>query len=48
MENIEAFINSPSRDDLNAIEDEVIRYCEEVYLKASRRRDFTPEEVSTC
>jgi len=42
---IDAFINSVNGDEYDAIEWNKNRYCEEVYLEANRRRDFTQEEL---
>lgn len=47
-ESIEAFKNSPSADQIYLIENDEQRYCEQVYLEAYRRRDFTPEELDVC
>ncbi|MDD2871802.1 MAG: hypothetical protein PHS49_07480 [Candidatus Gracilibacteria bacterium] len=47
-ESISAFINSPSEDDLDEIVDESDRYCEQVYLEATRRRDYTEIEQAIC
>jgi len=47
-ESIDAFINSPSLEDLDKIQDENTRYCEQVYLEATRRRDYTKEELNKC
>jgi uncharacterized membrane protein len=45
---ITSFINSPSFVELDSIEDNKLRYCEEVYLEASRRREFTRMETRIC
>lgn len=45
---IVSFINSPSFIELDSIEDNRLRYCEEVYLEASRRREFTRLETRIC
>ncbi len=47
-ESIKWFINSPDKDDLKYIKDERTQYCEEVYLEATRRRDYTDIEVVIC
>jgi hypothetical protein len=47
-ESINWFINSPSQEDLENIENTRIRNCEKVYLEASRRRDFTEAELLVC
>lgn len=47
-ESINAFINSPSEQDLDEIVDESDRYCEQVYLEATRRRDYTEIEEAIC
>lgn len=47
-ESIERFINSPSYIDLEFILDEKIRFCEEAFLDAYRRREFTEKENKIC
>lgn len=47
-ESIAAFMNSPSKDELPEIVDESTRYCEQVYLEATRRRDYTEIELAIC
>lgn len=47
-ESINRFVNSPSAWDLEKIEDEFTRYCEQIFLEAYRRRDFTEEENLIC
>lgn len=47
-ESINAFINSPSAEELYDIVDESDRYCEQVYLEATRRRDYTEIENAIC
>ena len=47
-ESIDAFINSPSASQLDEIDDANIRYCEQVYLEATRRREYTDEELELC
>jgi len=42
------FIDSPDKDDLISIEDENVRYCEEIYLRFSRRWWFTTEQNEKC
>lgn len=44
----ESFINAPSGEDLEKITDTKLRYCEETFLKAYMRRDFTNEENEKC
>ena len=48
IENVIAFINSPSKEDLKNIKDENERYCETVYLEVTRRREYTEEELNKC
>ena len=47
-ESILRFENSPSYADLEKITDEKTRFCEEIFLDAHRRRDFTEEENKIC
>lgn len=47
-ESILRFENSPSYADLEKITDEKTRFCEEIFLDAYRRRDFTEEENKIC
>jgi hypothetical protein len=47
-ESVKAFINSPSKDELDDIVDEATRYCEQVYLEATRRREYTEIEIAIC
>ena len=47
-ESINAFINSPSKDELVNIVDETTKYCETVYLEATRRREYTEIETAIC
>lgn len=47
-ESVTAFISSPNQEDLEKIEDENTRYCEQVYLEATRRRPYTNEEIEKC
>ena len=47
-ESIEAFISSPSSDELKLIDNEINRYCEEVYLEATRRREYSEIELAIC
>ena len=44
----ESFLNAPSAEDLKKITDPHLRYCEEVFLKAYMRREFTEEENELC
>lgn len=45
---ITKFINSPSKVDLENIENNRIRNCERVYLEATRRREYTEIEKKLC
>lgn len=47
-DSIEFFKNAPDADDLDKITDPTLRYCEETFLKAYMRREFTQEENNTC
>lgn len=47
-DSINRFINSPSYFDLEFIEDPTIRFCEESYLDAYRKREFTDLENMIC
>jgi hypothetical protein len=47
-ESVDAFINSPSAFQLEEIKDKNTRYCEQVYLEATRRREYTEEELELC
>jgi len=47
-ESISRFIESPSEDDLTRIENNRLRNCEKVYLEATRRRDYTINEILIC
>ena len=47
-ESVESFISSPNLDDLNKISDNIQRYCEQIYLEATRRREYTKLEISIC
>ncbi|MDR1945271.1 MAG: hypothetical protein LBQ59_04330 [Candidatus Peribacteria bacterium] len=48
QDSIEYFKNAPSFADLEKIEDEHLRYCEEIFLMAYMRREFTEEENNEC
>jgi hypothetical protein len=49
MENVYNFILSPDLVDIVYIQDEEnLKYCAEVYLEATRRRDYTQEEINIC
>ncbi|MDR2411152.1 MAG: hypothetical protein LBD88_00660 [Candidatus Peribacteria bacterium] len=48
QDSIEYFKNAPNFVDLEKIEDEHLRYCEEVFLIAYMRRNFTEEENNEC
>lgn len=45
---IESFKNSPSYEDLEKIENPILRFCEAVYLEAYMRRDFYEMEKQVC
>ena len=45
---IDEFVNSPSEFQIEEIEDETSKYCELVYLEATRRREYTSEEIELC
>ena len=47
-ESINNFINSPSKIDLDSIENKTTRLCERIYLEATRRRDYTENELTLC
>lgn len=47
-ESISHFINSPSIDDLEKIEDNRLKNCERVYLEVTRRRDYSESELYIC
>lgn len=47
-ESIERFISSPNFYELEYIQDLEEKYCEEAFLDAYRRRDFTEEENFVC
>ncbi len=42
------FITSPNKYTLGMIKDYRLRYCEEVYLEATRRREYTTYEEIVC
>lgn len=42
------FVNSPDKSDLDRIENKIIKRCEEIYLEATRRRDYTELELKYC
>ncbi|MDR3150741.1 MAG: hypothetical protein LBU14_03955 [Candidatus Peribacteria bacterium] len=48
QDSIEYFKNAPNFADLEKIEDENLRYCEEVFLMVYMRRNFTEEENNEC
>lgn len=48
LESAESFINSPSYFDLKYIENLEQKYCEEAFLDAYRRREFSEEENFIC
>lgn len=47
-ESVKAFINSPSEFQIEKIKDKVTKYCEKVYLVATRRREYTEIELELC
>lgn len=47
-ESLYYFINSPDKKDLEYIIDDTNRYCEQVYLEATRRREYTEIELAIC
>lgn len=47
-ESINAFITSPNKSDLDSIENKITRHCEQVYLEATRRREYTELELKYC
>ncbi|MFK7779744.1 MAG: hypothetical protein QM490_01230 [Candidatus Gracilibacteria bacterium] len=47
-ESVNAFINSPNLDEINNIENKIVRHCEQVYLEATRRREYTELELKYC
>jgi len=40
--------SSPNAQQISKIKDPKVRYCEQVYLEAMRRRPFTRREVRIC
>lgn len=49
MENVYGFINSPDAEDIPYFnEEENLQYCAQVYLEATRRREYTQEELLVC
>ena len=42
------FISSPNKFTLSFIKDYKLRYCEKIYLEATRRRDYTKYEEIIC
>lgn len=47
-ESVSSFINSPNASEIDSIENIVIRHCEQVYLEATRRREYTELELKYC
>lgn len=47
-EHIKWFMNSPDKADLDRIENKIIRRCEEIYIEATRRREYTELELKYC
>ncbi len=48
LTSVKAVIESPNLNDLWKIKNKVIRHCEQVYLEAARRREFTKTELKYC
>ena len=48
LENVISFIKSPNKDDLINIKDINRRFCEKVYLEATRRRNYSNIELTIC
>ena len=48
IENIIAFTKSPDKIDLKKIKNKNDKYCEQVYLEATRRREYTQKELNFC
>lgn len=44
----DSFTNAPSQEDIEKILDPNLRYCEEIFLKAYMRREFTKAENEKC
>lgn len=44
----DGFENAPNTQQIQTIQDDRLRYCEQTYLEAMRRRPFTGEEIKTC
>lgn len=42
------FENAPNASQIETIQDARLKYCEQTYLEAMRRRPFTKEEFKTC
>lgn len=42
------FVNSVNTSEINSIEDKNLAYCEEIFLKAYMRREFTEDENLKC
>ena len=47
-ESVTQYVNSPNYSDLQNISNDMLRYCEEVYLEATRRREYTVLEEAIC
>lgn len=47
-DSVKNFINSPSVLELNSIEDEKMQYCEQIFLEAYMRREFSENENIVC
>ena len=48
QESINRFIHSPNAEEIAKISDWKKRYCEQVYLEANHRREYTQEELYVC
>jgi len=47
-EQINSFVNSPSLSDIDKISDKKLRVCQQVFLEAFMRREFTDNENLLC
>lgn len=47
-DSISSFVNSISQNEISSIENLKLRFCEETFLKAYMRRDFTKDENTIC
>ena len=48
LQSVDSFIDSVNVDELDSVEWDNSRYCEQVYLEANRRREFTQDELEKC